>query len=193
MKEIFLSASIPIEGRGPYFHTADPYLIQCAVRDFATVVLGRRHIIFGGHPAITPLLWAVCEELGLDFIDNVTLYQSELFEGNYPLENIKFKNVIYINKCSDNIKENLFLMRNKMLSREQLESAVFIGGMDGILEEYMIFKKFHPNAKIVAVSSPGGASKELSSNQKYYDSTNFTKLFYSELEISPCEERKISY
>jgi len=193
MKEIFLSASIPVEGRGDFYKTADPYLIQCAIRDFATVVLGRRHIVFGGHPAITPLLWAVCEELGVDFINNVTLYQSKYFDGKYPIENTKFPNVIYIDPSPDGIKESLSEMRHAMLSRQNLESAVFIGGMDGIIDEYKLFKDYHPNANIIAISSTGGAARDLAQQLNLDDvkddDINFVKAFYKQLVISPNEKR----
>ena len=67
MSAIFLSASIPVSGRGNFFETADTFLIQSAVREFVTLTLGRRLIVWGGHPAITPMVWAVCEDLGVSF------------------------------------------------------------------------------------------------------------------------------
>ena len=71
MSAIFLSASVPILGRGIYHETANPFLIQSAVREFVTVALGRRLIVWGGHPAITPMVWAVCEDLGVEFSQSV--------------------------------------------------------------------------------------------------------------------------
>ncbi|MFZ6672271.1 hypothetical protein ACO0J9_29755, partial [Pseudomonas aeruginosa] len=53
MKRIFLSASVPRPDRGNFHETADPFLIQFAVRELMTVALGRRQIVWGGHPAIT--------------------------------------------------------------------------------------------------------------------------------------------
>ena len=41
MSAIFLSASVPILGRGTYHETADPFLIQSAVREFVTFAVGR--------------------------------------------------------------------------------------------------------------------------------------------------------
>lgn len=38
MKTIFLSASVPAQGRGDYYLDAEPYLIQLAVREFALTV-----------------------------------------------------------------------------------------------------------------------------------------------------------
>ncbi len=90
MNAIFLSASIPVIGRGTYFETADPFLIQLAVRELMTLALGRRRIIWGGHPAITPMVWAVCEDLGVNYADAVVLYQSRFFEELFPEENKHF-------------------------------------------------------------------------------------------------------
>ena len=78
---IFLSASVPVAGRGSYYQTAEPFLIQLAVREFLTLALGRRRIVWGGHPAITPMVWAVCEDLGVEYADSVTLYQSKVLRG----------------------------------------------------------------------------------------------------------------
>lgn len=58
IKRIFLSASVPRVGRGNFHESADPFLIQFAVRELLTVALGRRQIVWGGHPAITPMIWA---------------------------------------------------------------------------------------------------------------------------------------
>ena len=48
MSAIFLSASVPIIGRGGNYHeTADPFLIQCAVRELVMAVIGDHKIVFG--------------------------------------------------------------------------------------------------------------------------------------------------
>ena len=39
MSSIFLSSSVPVRGRGQFFETAEPFLIQNAVREFVTLVL----------------------------------------------------------------------------------------------------------------------------------------------------------
>ena len=96
MNAIFLSASVPVIGRGDFFKTAEPFLIQLAVREFLTLALGRRRIIWGGHPAITPMVWAVCEDLDVNYTDSVVLYQSKFFEELFPEENKHFGNVKFL-------------------------------------------------------------------------------------------------
>src|SRR5688572_23104777 len=101
MSAIFLSASIPEAGRGKYHENADPFLIQFAVREFLTASLGRRLVVWGGHPAITPMVWAVCEDLGVEYSIAVVLYQSRFFEEDFPEENARFANVKYTEAAGD--------------------------------------------------------------------------------------------
>jgi len=118
MGAIFLSASIPVIGRGHYYETSDPFLIQCSVRELAIATVRRHKIVWGGHPAITPMIWNICEDLGADYTNSVILYQSRFFEGNYPEENQRFDNVIYTDPVPGDIKGSLQLMREQMLSRK---------------------------------------------------------------------------
>lgn len=97
MSAIFLSASVPLVGRGNYHETADPFLIQCAVREPAMAVIKTQQIIWGGHPAITPMnSWSICEDLGIDYAKSVVLYQSRFFEDRFPEENKNFGNVVFV-------------------------------------------------------------------------------------------------
>lgn len=128
MAAIFLSASIPVIGRGQYYETADPFLIQCAVRELTIATVRRHKIVWGGHPAITPMIWSICEDLGVDYTNSVILYQSRFFEGRYPEENQRFDNVVYTDPVPGDIQGSLQLMREQMLSRKDLIGAVFIGG-----------------------------------------------------------------
>ncbi len=195
MKALFLSASIPLPGRGDYFDTADPFLIQIAIRELITLVLGRRTLVWGGHPAITPMVWAVCEDLGVNYADAVVLYQSLLFEDIFPEENRHFGNVRYVDKVDEDREASLHRMRTEMLSRPDLESAVFIGGMEGIVAEHALFREFHPDARVLAVPAPGGAARTLftSLNKNYEESVlydvDFATLFYEQLQVQPNEVR----
>jgi len=188
MDEIFLSASIPIAGRR-YFEGSNPVLIHAAVRAFANLVLGRRRIVWGGHPSITPMLWATCEDLGVAYASTVTLYQSRFFEELFPEENARFKNVIYTDTGKD-IDDSLVTMRRAMLSRERLRAAVFIGGMEGIEAELRMFREMHPNNRTLLVGLPGGAAAALApKGSAGATSPNFTRLFAHELGIDPSEPR----
>jgi hypothetical protein len=194
MNAIFLSASVPVVGRGSYFQTADPFLIQLAVRELMTLALGRRRIIWGGHPAITPMVWAVCEDLGVNYADAVVLYQSRFFQELFPEENKHFANVQFVDEVEGDKEASLFTMRRAMLSRPDLEAAVFIGGMEGILAEHTLFQELHPSAKMLAVPSPGGAARQLAQalerlSEAEITNIDFARLFYERLGIDPNERR----
>jgi hypothetical protein len=187
MGAIFLSASIPLLGRGTYHETANPFLIQCAVRELVIAVIRQHKIIWGGHPAITPMIWSICEDLDVDYSDSVVLYQSQFFEELFPEESLLFKNVILTDPVAEDIDASLLVMREKMLSRDDLIAAVFIGGMDGVELEYNIFKRFHPTAKILPVPAAGGAALNLAKKYEYLTEDvnltdiDFARLFYTQL------------
>lgn len=194
MKAIFLSSSVPAIGRGDFFETADPFLIQTAVREFVSVALGRRLIVWGGHPAITPMVWAVCEDLGVSFANAVIMYQSKFYKDMFPEENKHFGNVVYVDAVGEDREQSLLRMRKDMLSRNDLESAVFIGGMEGVLEEHALFHQFHPNASVLPVPAAGGAARQLAeklgvSGPNLQD-LDFTRLFHVGLHVAPDEERQ---
>ena len=57
MLSVFLSASNPLSHRHPkYLETADVEAIRDSIRAVVSVVVPRGQIVFGGHPATTPLI-----------------------------------------------------------------------------------------------------------------------------------------
>lgn len=162
MGSIFLSASVPSSDNS-FYDGCDPMLIQAALRTFLYTVLGRKHLVFGGHPTISPLILAVCEDLGVDNEAAVTIYQSNFFEKDAPKVNSRFSNLVPV-EAKNTRKASLEIMRRVMLRRHKFEAAVFIGGQEGILEEHAQFKTFHPKAKVIALRSTGGASALIASS-----------------------------
>jgi hypothetical protein len=186
MKELFLSASVPIPGRGSYHETADPFLIQFAVRELIAAVIREHVVVWGGHPAITPMVWAICQDLGVNYAESTVLYQSQFFEELFPEENKHFGNTVLVPAITGDREASLLKMRNEMLSRSALSAAVFIGGMDGVEAEFAIFRHFHPDAGVVAVGAPGGAARDLAlrSNERErlsQSSVDFARIFREEL------------
>lgn len=187
MGAIFLSASVPLVNRGSYHETANPFLIQCAVRELIISVIRQHKIVWGGHPAITPMIWSICEDLGIDYSGAVVLYQSRFFDDRYPEENDHFKNVVFTDAKPEGLDASLLLMREKMLSRDDLVAAVFIGGMEGVEHEFELFKNFHPTAKILPIPSPGGAALDLAKSLGCFsgadlNDVDFAQIFHTHLE-----------
>ena len=197
MKEIFLSASVPEHGRGNFYESADPFLIQFAVRELITVCLGRRRVVWGGHPSITPMVHAVCKDFGMEFAPPVVLYQSRYFENRFPEDNKYFETVL-VDAVDGDLAGSLVELRRAMLSRS-IEAAVFIGGMEGIFQEYEMFRDLHGlNAQALALGAPGGAARQLaegalSDGRGDHDLNriDFARIFHERLGISPEEKRQL--
>ena len=159
---IFLSAGVPNDpGRGSYVDTADPIAIRDAVRAAAAVVLNSgRVLVFGGQPAITPLVAQIAESIGK--LESVVIYQSDWFRGATPKEVAWFRNLRWTEK-KDDVPASLLEMRRRMLTAPDLryEAAVFIGGMNGVEDEQALFAKLQPGARQYPVASTGGAALNL--------------------------------
>lgn len=195
MDSIFLSASVPQLGRAPFDADAQPLAIQAALVALATVTFGRRKLVWGGHPAITPMLWSAAQELGVQYGSSVRLFQSTLYADEFPEENKHFANVTYVNAVGADAPASLLAMRTAMLKSEQFKAAVFIGGMEGINDEHALFAQLHPNAKVIPLEFTGGASRTLAQRLSYaypddIGPLDFVRFLYRELEVSPREKRK---
>jgi hypothetical protein len=159
MKNIFLSASIPLPERHPkYYETADIIAIRESIIALTSIVLPHHRIIWGGHPSITPLIYYVMEKMGLNIQDHVKLYQSLFFKDIFPPNNNKFENIEFTENMGD-IHSSIQRMRERMFSENEFVAAVFIGGMDGIEVEYNMFKELHPEALLLPIASTGAATK----------------------------------
>jgi len=160
IKNIFLSASIPLLERDPkYIEMADIIAIRDSVIALTTVALPHHRIIWGGHPSITPLIYYVMGKLNLNIQEHVKLYQSQFFEEFFPADNNKFKNITITDAVDDDRDKSLEHMRKRMFQENEFVAGIFIGGMKGVEDEYNMFIKEHPDAILLPVSSTGAAAK----------------------------------
>ena len=191
---IFLSASVPDPKRSAHYaESADTVAIASAVNALVHVVLGRRRLVWGGHPAITPMVYSVAEGLGVDYSQWVTLYQSAHFEDRYPEDNEKFQNVVYT-QGQDNRESSLSFMRQRMFGDNVFSAGVFVGGMQGIVDEFHLFRHMHPNALLVPVASTGGAVLDVmaelpGASPDLTDDLDYVALFHRHLGIHVAETR----
>lgn len=161
---IFLSASIPYQERDEkYFATADIVAIRDAVRALATVTIPKTTLVWGGHPAITPLIRYVLNRMNTNLKDHVTLYQSNFFRKFFPEDNFAFENIVVVKENIDR-ETSLIDMRNEMIRGNNFKAGIFIGGMEGVEEEYHIFNEAHPNALMLPIASTGAAAKIIYDN-----------------------------
>lgn len=184
IKNIFLSAGVPTADRNPvYFETADIIAIRDSVIALASTVLATNdfHLIWGGQPAITSLIALVLERFNLKMSDRVTLYQSYEFERFFPKENENVGRIIYTEK-KESRAASLHLMREHMIGDHIYTAAVFIGGMEGVIDEYTIFKKYHPNVPCFPIASTGAATRILYNEHSVeFDDRLLSELSYTSL------------
>ena len=184
IKNIFLSASVPLEDRDPkFFETADIIAIRDAVIALASTVLSNKEyrLIWGGHPSITPLITLVLDRYGLKMSDRVILYQSREFEDFFPPENEDI-GIRVITDKKENRDASLLLMRQMMIGNHEYEAAVFIGGMEGVLDEYARFRAQHPKVACLPIASTGAAARMLFDKDiREFDDKLMTELSYTSL------------
>jgi hypothetical protein len=124
----------------------------------ATVVIPKANLIWGGHPAITPLLRFVMEKMDSDLKQHITLYQSDFFRDYFPKDNFHFENIKIVKEEHDR-ESSLIKMREQMFIENNFSVGIFIGGMEGVIEEFGLFKKYNPNALILPIASTGAAAR----------------------------------
>lgn len=157
---IFLSTSVPTPGR-EFFGTENIFAIREAIVSFTKVCVEYGlHFYFGGHPAITPLIWDVAIHNSHQTMPLIEIYQSKIFD-DIPKEVKDFKNIHLIDAVGGCREKSVYEMRKRMFEENYTECAVFIGGMDGIIKEYEMLKELYPRAKYYAIASTGGAAKIL--------------------------------
>ena len=158
---IFLSASVPDPRRNAIYHqTADVTAIREAVIALATYILPKTTLIWGGHPAITPMIRVIAESIGLSVQERIILYQSRFFEASFPEDNQAFAQIRITPRLATR-GESLALMRQQMLSNHSYKAGVFIGGMEGVEDEFRLFREYHPKALILPLASTGAAAQIL--------------------------------
>jgi hypothetical protein len=162
VSSIFLSASVPLPSRNPvYFTTADVIAIRDAVRALVMVIMEQgARLIFGGHPAITPMIRLQVLQSGRPVGDTITMYQSRFFERLFPEDNQFFERVVLVDAVGRDREASLEAMRRTMLN-QRFQAGIFIGGMEGVEEEYAMFRDIHPKTPAFPVASTGAAARKL--------------------------------
>lgn len=177
---IFLSASVPFGDRAKRY-PPEPVAIREAVRGLIAAAMPRHSIVFGGHPAISPMVWDDANSLGT--VDTVFIYQSELFKNDIPKEANFFTKLVWTPQVpatpqKGDLAKSLEAMRDAMIVHRIVEGSkmldpnaapdlptfaagVFIGGMNGIIDEWDLFRAHYPNVPALIVASTKGATLDL--------------------------------
>lgn len=169
---VFLSASIPDPNR--WTGRFDPFGIADAVVATARSVFTRRAMILtAAHPTVAPLILQVADDFpGESGGPMVILYQSKLFEAVIPPATTEMMSRDYVEVVwtpaaegdapePGNWTESLKAMRTAMMTDVPIVAAIFIGGMEGIIDEYERVGETHPSAARIALGRPGGEAASL--------------------------------
>ena len=163
-RHVFLSASFPSGERGADFEPFDPGAIADAVTAVVRAVLvAKGRLLFGGHPTITPLVLMVASELNAK--GAVDVYQSDWFAAEITRETLALQEAgfgaIHWIPGRATREESLQAMREVMLGPDRkLIAGVFVGGMEGVREEYELLQRFQPRVPRVSLVGPGGAAAQ---------------------------------
>jgi hypothetical protein len=203
---VFLSASEPNPQRSAeYWDTRKLLNVREAVRAFCAHALAYFPVVFGGHPAITPLVKNVAERIANDASlgrlkregtlgrPKILLYQSGLFVDhessaeeiitapidrnarvmprktgmrNESLLHMRYEMIGKptsqpIHALLEKDAMNLGAERKERLGTYEFSAAVFIGGMEGVIREFNIFRSFHPDTPVFPIASTGAACEKL--------------------------------
>jgi len=159
---IFLSASVPLPSRNPaYFDSANVIAIRDAVRALTIVVVEKKiTLVFGGHPAITPMIRLQIAQSGNRVGEHVVMFQSRFFEREFPEDNAAFEKVELVDAVENDRQRSLQRMREVMLA-QPFKLGLFIGGMEGVEEEYEMFQHRQPRTPAFPIASTGAAASIL--------------------------------
>lgn len=159
---VFLSASIPLPDHdAKYLETADVIAIRDSIRALVSVVVPTGQIVFGGHPAITPLVRLLVRGMTSDVNQHIILYQSAFFRHEFPPETAEFEKVRIIEAVDTDEAASLRKMREAMIGGHNFDAGIFLGGMDGVEREYKMFKLIHPGKPAYPIASTGAAARIL--------------------------------
>lgn len=171
---VFLSASVPDPQRDERFYrTGDVVRIRDATEALVEAVLPVGRLVWGGHPAIGPFVKAISCRLGLP--DRVITWQSKYFQGSSTAEAHALSQVRWVD-AAQTLTESVNLMRDAMLTSEPFVAAVFIGGMEGVIDEHAQFGRLHPTAPRLPIGTTGGAAQILCHDHPHPDAAVAAQL-----------------
>jgi hypothetical protein len=184
-RTVFLSASVPSHAaaaryrRSPHLHLQ----IQEAVVSLARAVFAAGgRLVFGGHPAISPLVAMVAGEyIRPRLVDGhpdpaevpIIIYQSRAFEGSLPEDTLmmfraSYAALVWTEAVGGERLDprgprpfcplSLRHMRERMLRETNPAAMVCIGGMEGVEEELAVFRELRDRAPIYLFGETGGAA-----------------------------------
>lgn len=173
---LLLSASVPVPGRDPRYLPARRTEIRTAVVQLARFAFARDvQLVFGGHPAISPIVLGTTRTVEPSSEPRVFVFQSDYFRDVIPDDTEKLADwthgrLLWTRSAGPRQaphgpsrpvarEQSLGIMREAMLGVPGLVGAVFIGGMEGVEDESRLWRRQHPDLPRYALPSTGGAAR----------------------------------
>jgi hypothetical protein len=180
-------------------------------------------LIFGGHPSISPLVAMVATEFKLNKeIENssrnearekpITIFQSKAYENasqesSSGLFELGYTNIVWTDsvngeKYNPNIQDkaqcekSLLFMRKQMM-QENIDALVCMGGMEGVEQEFELFRDEYPRKPVFLLKTTGGATNIIANkftNKSYVnviDNIEYEKSFLEQLKGQKSEYPEI--
>ena len=186
-KTIFLSASVPAPERDDRFRRVENahFEIDQAVISLARAVFSEGgRLVFGGHPAISPLVAMVAGEYRQPAYAEtgeerpaplIRIFQSRAFEGFLPDDTLMmyrtgYAAITWTEAIGDErfdpgahytgppCPRSLAAMREAMIEGTQPVAMVCVGGMEGVEQEFEVFRKLRPGIPVYVLEGTGGAA-----------------------------------
>jgi hypothetical protein len=180
---VFLSAGVPRGKRASKYEPYGAAAITDATLIMARVLLRRRaRIVTGAQPAISRVLLKSAPKAPEGV--TVEIFQSERFRSKVPHTTLELQRaghgeITWI-EGSEGEPEPVSLTRmRKAMLHGDLAAAVFIGGMDGIEEEFSLFAQAHEKAPMFVFAGPGGAARRLPEHPRARVFSGGEYLFYA--------------
>lgn len=170
---VFLSASIPDPERWDRGSFDALEITDAVVAAARAVLYAGGVLVTAAHPTIAPLLLYVAAEFPRQEGEaRIIVYQSEVFADVLPEPTARFRDEgigdfrwtsAAPGETADpgNRGESLRSMRHQMLMETQPVAAIFIGGMQGIADEYELIRELVPSASLYPIGRPGGEARVL--------------------------------
>jgi hypothetical protein len=181
-----MSASVPSPQRADQFRRipdAAEQIEQAVVSLTRAVLSEGGRLVFGGHPAISPMVAMVAGEYRASRRAesraerppaNVRIYQSGVFreraaDSTMLMFDLGMADIVWTEGDPEEsfdaspskgprYPRSLARMRREMLDRERPDCMVAIGGMEGVIEEARLYREMFPGRPIYVLERTGGAS-----------------------------------
>jgi hypothetical protein len=172
-RSVFLSASIPTPDRWDGEFDAREITDAVVAASRAVLTAGGR-LVTAAHPTIAPLLLYVASEFPPRTGEgaSVITYQSLVYERLMSDATLRFRDsgigefrftpAVPGDKPEFPLSNrSLLVMREQMLAETKPIAAIFVGGMQGIREEYELLESLSPTPIRYPVGRPGGEASRL--------------------------------